>query len=245
MTGPIPGTLCKICPFSRHCGSAWISLAISAASSSSSACKNWMCFFTPTFRRVEVVYETVLLGGEHGDHLAPTSHRIRQMGFLFTLQGTHPWSHSLSKVGQHVGMDSICFGQTPISPGKVPHPAGVDHRHRQTVCHQRQRRLDLVTATGFQHDQGWVQWLQTVHQFCLTGWCIGIGMDCFLTVDSYLQAFLGYIDAYKIFCRRILLSGIIKGKPTLADTKLGPGNCSGFHGLWDTGIIAARRFPGT
>ena len=174
----------------------------------------------------------VFLRSYHLHQLASSGHQRPQFLRGVIGQGSGGWAHRLGKVGQHLGVQRIGFGQFPRSTGEVPHMPGVNYCYGQLGRSQFSRQDHFHSTGSFQHHQLGRQLSQTFHQVvdptrvmrelpCLTG-----------RPYRHIQAVLGDIDANK---QRELVHSSTSLKdvspdsgPTLPNSgSYGPLNCSG------------------
>ena len=97
--------------------------------------------------------QPVLLGDQHGHHLAPAgSQRVEDLG-RGVLEGAHVRTDGGGEMGQDPRVQSVGLGQRSGGLGEVPDLAWVDH-HRQCRSGQGGHQGQLQAARSLQQHQG-------------------------------------------------------------------------------------------
>src|SRR5262245_42971978 len=101
--------------------------------------------------------ESVFFGTEHGDQLAAPG--TQSLQFLGRIVSNGAWfgSNLFCKLGQNVGVNLIALCQSADSACKIPSLSWIDRDGGEARSQQSAQNELVITAGGFQHDQGWLK----------------------------------------------------------------------------------------
>ena len=145
-------------------------------------------------QRLAGMLELVSQERAHGDQLLAGPHQVGQLLLGGAGRGAQARSVGRGKVHQHTRVDPIGLGQATLAAGKVAHPAGVDHAHREGVGQQARDHLTLVAAGSLQHDVGSrPEFAQPAHQPIQANRVAG--EDGARPARGHVEPGLGHIDS--------------------------------------------------
>ena len=108
--------------------------------------------------------QTLLLGIDYDDELAPTRQQFGEPDREVIGQCPRRRAHGLGEVGEHRGVDRIGLGQPADGAGELAHLTRIDDGHRQTGFDERGGNHALITAARLEH-AGRRQRLQALDQY--------------------------------------------------------------------------------
>lgn len=96
----------------------------------------------------------VFLSRDHLHDLTPPRHNLFQV--LGIQEGMRVRTHSLSTMGDHLGTNSISFGQFVCSLCEVPNLTRINRRRVHASFGQSSPKRKLKTSRGLENHHGWV-----------------------------------------------------------------------------------------
>jgi hypothetical protein len=105
--------------------------------------------------------ETVLFGWAHGHELPPPRQQRTEFVGLDIRQGAAGRTDGLGKMGQRPRIEGSRLRQLPSGFGKISGLARIDHRDGQLGSGQRGDHGSLVSPSGFKHNEGGLDGLES------------------------------------------------------------------------------------